>query len=607
MPDPLGRILQVLGARIARTNPLTFEIDLGFAVDLGVVTIERARVRMPVDPLGPPELTAFAASLSVPGTIEGKGYLEINSNPFEIKGQIDVSLVPIKLRIAAGIAIADIPAAQGGPATGVAISLEVQLPVAIPLAQSGFGIYGFLGLFAMHSARNEDGITSLTPALTWLKDRAQGNPINLAAWKPQVNHWAFGIGAILGTMEGGIIFNVKGMILLELPGPRLLLVVKAKLLALLPELKDKNAEGTFLCVIDLDFGRGTLTIGLSIEFKITPIVEISIPIEAYFNLHRGGDWHVYLGTFPGTDTLGRPLPGPIHANILQVFDGQGYVMVSGHGIPGYRGLPPVTGVGLAVGLEVSITWGNQAINLYLRATAGFNAVLGFDPFYVGGLLYVRGELHLFIISISASADLTVQIGTKPDGTEVSRIDGEICGEIDLFFFSIKGCVDFHIGEENAIVPGAPELVRSVSIVSRSPALVVGTGVGRGIDSKVGDALLQAAQPAANDPKLPVVPIDSIPVITMSATPVDPSLRIFGQAPGGSPGAPADGFVKRGDFSYKYDVTAVELTRADGGAAVGAGPTPSTWWTLNDPTEGNFGRQSVAAQLGPQSHTQGIGA
>ena len=588
VPDPLGQIIQVLGARIARTNPLTFEIDLGFAIDLGVVTIERARVRMPVDPVGPPELTAFAASLTVPGTLEGRGYMEINSNPFEIKGQIDVSLVPLKLRLAAGIGVANIPAALGGPATGVIISLELELPVAIPLAQSGFGIYGFLGLFAMHYTRDESGITSLTPALTWLKERAQGNPTNIAAWKPEVDHWAFGLGAILGTMEGGIIFNVKGMVLLELPGPRLLLVVRANLLAVLPDLKDKNAEGTFLCVIDLDFGRGTLTIGLSIEFKITPIVEIRIPIEAYFNLNKGGDWHVYLGTFSGPDTQGRPMPGPIHASILTVFDGSGYVMVSGHGIPAYKGLSAINGVGLAVGLEVSIVWGNVSINLYLRATAGFNAVLGFDPFYVGGILYVRGELHLFILSISASAQLTVQIGERADGTEVSRIDGEICGEIDLFFFSIKGCVDFHIGENAAIIPAAPALVRAVTLVSRSPALVVGTGVDRGIDAKIGDALQQSTQPADSAEGLPVVPIDAIPVISMSATPVDDGLKIFNTDPGGSPGAPGpDGFVKRGDYSYKYLVSAVELTRADGGPAVSAGPTPSTWWTLNDPSEGNL--------------------
>lgn len=588
VPDPLGQIIQVLGARIARTNPLTFELDLGFAIDLGVVTIERARVRMPVDPVGPPELTAFAASLSVPGTIEGRGYMEINSKPFEIKGQIDVSLVPLKLRLAAGIGVADISAADGGPATGVIITLELELPVAIPLAQSGFGIYGFLGLFAMHYARDEAGINSMTPALTWLKERALGDPTNIQAWKPKVNAWAFGVGAILGTMEGGIIFNVKGMVLLELPGPRLLLVVRANLLAVLPALKDKDAEGTFLCVIDLDFGRGTLTIGLSIDFDITPIVQIQIPIEAYFNLHSGSDWHVYLGTFKGDDTLGRPLPGPIHANILQVFDGSGYVMVSGHGIPAYAGLSAVSGVGLAVGLEVSITWGNQQINLYLRATAGFNAVLGFDPFYVGGLLYVRGELHLFVVSISASAELTVQIGTLSDGTEVSRIDGEICGEFDLFFFSIKGCVDFHLGEDNAIVPAAHDLVRAVSLVSRSPALVVGTGVDKGIDSKIGDALRQGAQPAMDAKGLAVVPIDSIPVISLSATPVDTGLSILGEHPGGSPGAPGpDGFVKRGDYSYRYLVTGVELTRADGGDVVGPGPTPSTWWTLNDPTDGNL--------------------
>jgi large repetitive protein len=341
LPDPLGRILQVLGARIARTNPLTFEIDLGFAVDLGVISVERARVRLPLDPLGPPELTAFAAGLKVPGVIEGRGYMEMNNSggAMEIKGGIDVSLIPIKLRIAAQVAVAQIPAAQGGPATAVAIALEVELPVAIPLAQSGFGIYGFLGMFAMHYGRDEDGITSLTPALTWLKDRAQGDPTNLQAWKPEIGRWAFGAGITLGTMGTPIIFNVKGMFLLELPGPRILLMVKANLLAVLPELKDRNAEGTFLCVIDLDFGRGTLTIGFAIDFTITPIVEIKIPIEAYFNLKQGGDWHVYLGTFPGTDTQGRPMPGPIRIKILEVFDGAGYVMVSGHGIPSYKPCP----------------------------------------------------------------------------------------------------------------------------------------------------------------------------------------------------------------------------------------------------------------------------
>jgi len=615
LPDPLGQILQVLGARIARTNPLTFEIDLGFAVDLGVISVDRARVRIPLNPPGPPELTAFGAGLKVPGVIEGKGYMEMNNanDSMEIKGGIDISLIALKLRVAAQIAIAQISEADGGPATGVAIALEVELPVAIPLAQSGFGIYGFLGLFAMHYRRDEEGINSLTPALTWLKERAQGNPANLQAWKPHKCSWAFGAGITLGTMGSPIIFNVKGMFLLELPGPRILLVVKANLLAVMPELKDKNAEGTFLCVIDLDLGRGTLTIGISTEFSIKPIVEIKIPIEAYFNLRDGSDWHVYLGTFPGNDTLGRPMPGPIRINILEVFNGAGYVMISGHGIPSYQpsgsnmpALNAISGTGLAVGLEVSLVWGNTSINLYLRVTAGFNAILGFEPFYVGGLLYLRGELKLFIISLSASAGLTTQIGQKIKKignvevrTEISRIDGEVCGELDLFFFTLKGCVDFHIGEEDKILPPAPELITAVSLISRSPALVQGTGVDRGIDSQIGTAVNSGSEPTHNpaledDPNspntMPVVPIDAIPVLIMSATPRDDGLQILGHDPEGSPGAPADGFVKRGDFSYRYDLKEVRLETADGTAAIMAGNAPSVWWIQNTAQGDNLSAQ-----------------
>ena len=62
-------------------------------------------------------------------------------------------------------------------------------------------IYGFLGLFAMHYARNEDNIdlANEAPALAWLKATG-GNAGNPAYWKGLANHWAFGIGALLGTM-----------------------------------------------------------------------------------------------------------------------------------------------------------------------------------------------------------------------------------------------------------------------------------------------------------------------------------------------------------------------------------------------------------------------
>jgi hypothetical protein len=566
--SPLDSILTILGARIARNNPLVFEIDLGFAIDLGVVTIERARVRLRFDPLGPPELTAFAASVDIPGALAGRGYMEMNEN--EIKGQIDLTIVPVKVRIAAGVGVANLND-HGRKATGVIITLEVDFPVAIPLGNSGLGIYGFLGLFAMHYARKEPPPSAMAPALAWLKDIAHGNPIDIAAWTPKIDNWAFGVGAVLGTMGSSIIFNLKGVLLLELPGPRLLLMMKANVLAVLPDLGG-TAEGTFLAVIDLDMGRGTLTIGISVEFTIKPLLEIHIPVEAFFNFHDTKDWHLFIGRFVDQ----------IHAKILEVFEGSGYLMLSGKGfIAGELAdeLPvPVNGFAISTGLHVSFVWGSKSVGLYAEVAAGFDAVLGFNPFRLTGVLFVRGTLHVFIVDLSAWAKLTVDVGELPDGSKVSRISGQICGRIEFLFFSVEGCVDFAIGATSVPALAPPELLQSLRLVSRSPALAVGTGVDKPIDGGIGEGIKgDAAPPATPDDKR--VPIDAIPLAMLVMPPVATGTQyIFrgaavNQSPGpGTTGAPPDGWIQKGDDVFQYTLTSVELV-----GDLLDGSTPAVWW------------------------------
>ena len=567
--EPLGQILQILGARIARNNPLIFEVDLGFAIDLGVVSIERARVRLRFDPLLPPELTAFAASVDIPGALRGRGYMELNEN--EIKGQLDLTIVPVHVRIAAGVGVANITPAEGGPATGVIVTLEVEFPVAIPLGNSGLGIYGFLGLFAMNYSRNEDSIAAsdMAPALAWLK-ATNGNPTDIAFWKPRVNTWAFGVGAILGTMGTSIIFNLKGVILLELPGPRLLLMMKAKLLMAMPELKG-NAEGLLLAVIDLDMGRGTLTIGISVEYSVQPLLFIRIPVEAFFNFNDSADWHIFLGRYVDQ----------IHAKVLEVFEGTGYLMLSGNGISGIPDLPDVTGFSIATGLHVSFVWGSKAARLYAELAAGFDAVVGFEPFRIAGVLSVRGTLHLFIIDISAWAKLKVDVGEDAAHNKVSRIEGEICGRVEFLFFSIEGCVDFALGDSGVPIPDPPALAKGLKLVSRSPALVVGTGTDKPIDGGIGDAVEDPTKP------LPVVPIDAIPVIMMTMPPQTAAgLKFEGQDLNGTPEAPPpDGYAPRGDVYYKYTLKEVDLS-----GAVTEGATPATWWKQKS------GDEAIEAQL-----------
>jgi hypothetical protein len=596
--SPLDQILTVLGARIARNNPLIFEIDLGFAVDLGVVSIERARVRLQFDPLGPPELTAFAAGIDIPGALRGRGYMEMNEN--EIKGQLDVTIVPVQVRIAAGVGVANINE-NGRKATGVIVTLDIEFPVAIPLGNSGLGIYGFLGLFAMHYTRKEPPPGSMAPALAWLKNVAQGNPANIAAWEPRIDTWAFGVGAVLGTMGSSVIFNMKGVVLLELPGPRLLLMMRANLLAVLRQLKG-TAEGTFLAVIDLDMGRGTLTIGISVDFSITPLLEIQIPVEAFFNFNNSKDWYLYLGRYVDQ----------IHAKILEVFEGSGYLMLSGKGFVAGdldSNLPvPVQGFAIATGLHVSFVWGSKSVGLYAEVAAGFDAVLGFDPFRLTGILYIRGTLHVFIIDISAWANLTADIGELPDGSKVARVSGQICGRIEFLFFTVEGCVDFAIGASSvpAVVP--PELFQSLKLVSRSPALAVGTGVDQPIDGSIAEGVKAAVAPGPPpdppppapigqaQPEIPMtqrrVPIDAIPLAMLAMPPVTGSTKYFFRgaavnlAPGpGTPAAPADGWVQKGNDVFQYTLKQVELI-----GELLDGSTPAVWWPQKAGTE------ATAAQL-----------
>lgn len=599
--DPLGQILRVLGARLSRTNPMTFEIDIGLGVDLGVVSIDRAGLRVYLDEPRAPELTALAASVDIPGALVGSGYVQIgkvtNSQGQEVAvigGQIDLTLRPLSLRIAAAVEIATIDD-NGRQATGVYVGLNVVLPVGIPLGSSGLGIFGFRGIFGMHYQRNAAiGAGTGVPALAWL-EAAGGQPhllvnpdTQVRLWEPRIDQWAFGLGMLIGTMEGGVIMNLDGTLLLELPGPRVLIMMNARIISPPPSMDGLGSSGGILAVIEVTPEH--FMIGVLIQWDIERLIKIVIPVEAAFpfapNLHK---WHIYLGARPD---IGRP----IEVDVLGIVRGTGYLMFKGDGFPAYNvhkaTLPAIQGFGIGLGVAASFTWGNTDIGLYLRVGGGMDAVIGFDPFVLGGTVYVAGELRLFIISIGADAQLTVIVNEQPGGDLALYIHGEACGHISLLFFEIEGCVDITIaGPSNPAV--LPVLVDKVSIKSRSPALLAGTGVDRGIDASLGDALPQTGTPALNDGRLPVVPIDSIPVIALKL-PAAPASGLavegLGTAINPPPGLPGDGWAERGGEKYAYTMTRVALERIDpatgapAGPAIQGGTAPVVWWTLKDATE-----------------------
>ena len=594
----LGRILRVLSARISRTNPLTFEIDVGMSADLGIISIERAAVRVYLSrPEGGgniprPDLTALGASVDIPGALVGNGYLAIDEG---VAGQIDLTLVPLNLRISAALAIQSISEQEGGPATAVYVSIEVILPVGIPLGASGLGIFGFRGIFGMHYRRNETlgSDTGAVPTLGWLQ-AADGQPHLLEVggkdlWEKQLDNWAFGLGILIGTIEGGVLMNLDGTFLLELPGPRILIMMTARILSPPPGLDQLGASSGLLAVIEIT--REHFLIGIIAEFDVRDLISIVIPIEAFFGTNDPANWHVYLGS----------RSNPITVDVLGVFEGTGYLMLKGNGLEEYKGLSEIEGFAVGIGAAAALMWGEEEDGLYLRVGGAMDAVLGFSPFILEGLFEVFGELRLFIISIGAHAELFVSLREPeiepgepaPDERLSLYIRGEVCGYIRIFWFKLEGCVEITI-RSKPDEPPIPKLVRKLSIKSRSPALAAGTGTDRPIDASLGDALESEDRPDAADmADLPVVPVDAIPFLSLEMPVRDDDLTFFNSPVNGSSGGTASGFVARGDEKYKYTLQSVSLTRINPETGSSAGTTfisgnkpPATWWLLNNPSEPN---------------------
>jgi hypothetical protein len=126
LPAPIDNVLKIFAARVAKVNPLTIELDLGMKVDLGVVRIDRFKVKIPVDPAGVPTILPSGISVDISQVIVGSGFVNIIEPPAApagqeqpgfggIEGAFDVSLVSIKLHIAASFGIRPItdPATDG--------------------------------------------------------------------------------------------------------------------------------------------------------------------------------------------------------------------------------------------------------------------------------------------------------------------------------------------------------------------------------------------------------------------------------------------------------------------------------------------------------------
>ncbi len=473
----LGKMLGITAIRVG-AGSIWVEVDIEFALDLGVVKISRTTIRLEIDTdVEPPSISVgirgIKASIDVPAAVKGVGELVILPDGFG--ASIELDIIPAKLKAWGSFVYRD--------PSMVHIEGGVQFATGIPLGSTGLGLFGFAGRFVANGTRNLDGLSATdvyAREVGWHK-----RPV-LQKYNPQPNQFAVGFGAMVGTLpDSAFTFSAKGMLTIGFPDISVVFSIEAVLVK--PPVggaeEDRSSVSAgsglqLLGIVSID--PTAIGVAISADYVIPGVLKLQVPVGAFFPLQssaQGG--YVRVGSDGGDDRPDRPVTVQILPDVLDLRATAFFMVEERH----LRKLGKVDtlnfeGFSIGMGAGLSVKWGGGSI--YLKASISVLVGLGTRPFILAGALYVSGELRLVIISISASGELEAFI--TDDG---SQLKGKFCGKVDFFFFSVKGCVDFTVGSTPVLAaPPADPLVTSLVLADKFTRVV---GAGQDALAGLGDA------------------------------------------------------------------------------------------------------------------------
>ena len=547
---PLGNLLRVNGVR-SGSGSTWMELDLAFALDLGVIRISGATIRLTFAGGGlEVALRGLHASVTVPGALRGEGAMSLGEEG-TLSAGLDVEVIPAKVQVRGDLDL--------NPAFGfVNLGIFVRFAVGLPLAQTGLGVFGFAGRFVSNGTRN---ILSTSPdpiqrEIDWWRQFSQ-------KYRPLPGQWALGVGAFVGTLPDlAFTFGALGMLVVEFPQPTVIFAIDAKLASPPAGGAQENggATGNFLGLIAID--STAVKIGIRGEYVIPKLLELKVPVSAYFPFDRSQGWYLRIGS-DGVESEGR-YGDPVTVRILpDLLDLKAwtYLMIEEKKLHYLGGHPDFKfdgfSIGWGAGAGVKWTAGPIELSASIKILVG----LGVKPLMVVGGIFVEGRLHLVVVSISARGSLILTLTES-----LTRLKGEFCGKVDLLFFSIEGCVGFSIGPgHDPDIPEPASPLTGIDLTDR-----YGRITGRAV------RVSPAAPPDSSGPALPsTVWPDTVPVLQFRQY-MNPDLSGSAFRPVPSTGIPTPHkWAGTSELKYAFKLTGVEL-RPRGGAPL-TGPLDAAWW------------------------------
>lgn len=579
----LGSLLRIVEVAMGRGS-VWIEGRIAIALQIGIIEISEAIIRLTFrdgQALPDFELRGFVLKADIPQVLKGEGRLRIEDGGL-IRAGVEAELIPLGLGVEAALAMGMPP--EIAPSIFLSLYLGVQFSTPLPLANSGMAIYGFKGLFVMNGQRklpaNPDPVGR---ELDWWRTPPEQK------YEPHKDQFALGVGVVVGTLpDVSFCVSCAGMVVVAFPDVEVILGVDVNIVEVPDtEVSDEGgASGTITGLIVID--DEAVKLAVSAQYTIPSVLEVKVPFSGFFPypgnpegkkvyVRIGSDGQVVHGRFGEPVTL-KLLPGTIDVQAWT------FLMIEEGGLPSLGGDVRFSFDGFSVGFGAGfeIKWAAGPIKL--EASAAVLIGFGTAPLLLKGGIFVRGELDLVVISISARGELILE--ARQIGNDIAiRIDGEFCGEVDLFFFSISGCVgvSFDFGP-NMTPPVPPSPVKGVSLTDRRDRIMGVASIGAPVAAPVAVApadpsdeaqIAAAAAASAGVNGNNTVWPDTAPVIHFSHYVENAMPAIAQFTPGPTPTQPK--WTGSSQLKYAYRLDSVLLKkRSDGTVVAGTNPLQSVW-------------------------------
>jgi hypothetical protein len=341
-------------------------------------------------------------SFGVPGAIQLDGLIRfIKEGPVTaFAGDMVLVIPPAGITAEAGLLVG-MNAEQPNPYPFFYVYFGLESAAGIPLGQSGLALKGAIGLFGINVSPNRQ--EGQNWYYDWYKKAPAPGAHQTTKWGNERDALAVGAGVTITTVDG-VVKGTKGIIVLALPGP--LLVINGKALILDGLNPNPNAEPPFSATAIFDGKEKIVQFNIEAQAEIVEdVVDAYAPVEAFFDFKDITNWHLYLGQ-------DEPQDRRIRANILNVVEANTYLMLDMLDADS-----PRTRLGMGVSIKPKIDDICFDIPIVGEQCIRFDANIN-----IGG----KGELSVQPEQFSGTAFIDAGVAIKGPGIEL-----EIGAEIDI--------------------------------------------------------------------------------------------------------------------------------------------------------------------------------